>query len=528
MPRMTDASEFDPFGGESQEAWPLLRALREASPVVTVAGGLPVRDALGRVPGRHPRHHIVLERVRDEGARRRDPVRGPHPRRARPARAFARPARDGDGAHPDDGARRRAVHAGHGRHLARCDLGCDRRRPRRRVHRAAAEPRDRAPARIPRRGRRSSGADGEGADGERVPAAQPHRSRRRLRQRVSRVRRVHRRADRRARSTRLRSANRAPMSSPGWSRWRSTVFASPARRRGPSRATSSPVGSRRRASCSATCCIRSSRFPGSTRRARADDAVLAPRDRGEPAREPADPVRPRGCVRDTSVADVPLEPGARVVVGIGCANRDAAVFADGEDFRFDRDNADQHLSFGYGPHVCPGATLAARRRPHRSARVLRSVSRRLGVTRTGLPLRERVDLLRGRPAAVAGLAPVAVRRRGAGSVRRGRVERGPRRQRRPRRTRGHGGRHPIAGRPPDQPVLRRRDLGTAPAGSRQTVPGGDVVRFLDAGARELGVEVRIHGVSPSRRSLAGVCTRAVPDRTVVVTRLCFPEPTPHR
>jgi cytochrome P450 len=34
------------------------------------------------------------------------------------------------------------------------------------------------------------------------------------------------------------------------------------------------------------------------------------------------------------------------------------VFADGEAFRYDRDNAEQHLSFGYGPHVCPGATLA--------------------------------------------------------------------------------------------------------------------------------------------------------------------------
>jgi cytochrome P450 len=66
----------------------------------------------------------------------------------------------------------------------------------------------------------------------------------------------------------------------------------------------------------------------------------------------------RGCVRDTSVADEPLAAGTRVVVGIGCANRDGARWDDAERFRVDREHADQHLSFGYGPHVCPGATLA--------------------------------------------------------------------------------------------------------------------------------------------------------------------------
>ncbi|MGH8978050.1 MAG: cytochrome P450, partial [Acidimicrobiia bacterium] len=66
----------------------------------------------------------------------------------------------------------------------------------------------------------------------------------------------------------------------------------------------------------------------------------------------------RGCVADTSVSGVPLAAGTRVVVGIGCANRDAVRWDDAERFRIDRDHSDQHLSFGYGPHVCPGATLA--------------------------------------------------------------------------------------------------------------------------------------------------------------------------
>ena len=36
----------------------------------------------------------------------------------------------------------------------------------------------------------------------------------------------------------------------------------------------------------------------------------------------------------------------------------SACSSDGDEFDLDRANADQHLTFGYGPHVCPGATLA--------------------------------------------------------------------------------------------------------------------------------------------------------------------------
>jgi len=67
---------------------------------------------------------------------------------------------------------------------------------------------------------------------------------------------------------------------------------------------------------------------------------------------------PRGCVTDTAVGGCPVASGTRVIVGTASANRDAAVFDDAGAFRCDRPNADQHLTFGYGPHVCPGATLA--------------------------------------------------------------------------------------------------------------------------------------------------------------------------
>jgi cytochrome P450 len=66
----------------------------------------------------------------------------------------------------------------------------------------------------------------------------------------------------------------------------------------------------------------------------------------------------RGCVRDTSIGETPVQSGERVVVGTASATRDERIFEDGETFRHDRPNADQHLTFGYGPHVCPGAALA--------------------------------------------------------------------------------------------------------------------------------------------------------------------------
>jgi cytochrome P450 len=66
----------------------------------------------------------------------------------------------------------------------------------------------------------------------------------------------------------------------------------------------------------------------------------------------------RGCVRDTEIAGCPVHQGERVVIGAASANRDDRVFDAADEFQVDRANADQHLTFGYGSHVCPGATLA--------------------------------------------------------------------------------------------------------------------------------------------------------------------------
>ena len=43
---------------------------------------------------------------------------------------------------------------------------------------------------------------------------------------------------------------------------------------------------------------------------------------------------------------------------LGSANRDSTQFEDPDEFRVDRANQRDHLAFGVGPHVCPGATLA--------------------------------------------------------------------------------------------------------------------------------------------------------------------------
>jgi cytochrome P450 len=61
---------------------------------------------------------------------------------------------------------------------------------------------------------------------------------------------------------------------------------------------------------------------------------------------------------DGEVAGTEIAAGEKVVFGIGSANRDASHFAEPEAFRPDRAEARSHLSFGGGPHVCPGAALA--------------------------------------------------------------------------------------------------------------------------------------------------------------------------
>jgi cytochrome P450 len=67
----------------------------------------------------------------------------------------------------------------------------------------------------------------------------------------------------------------------------------------------------------------------------------------------------RRVQHDTEIAGRPLRAGEYVVLFYGSANRDEAVFgADADRFDILRPDADRHLAFGFGEHLCLGASLA--------------------------------------------------------------------------------------------------------------------------------------------------------------------------
>lgn len=66
----------------------------------------------------------------------------------------------------------------------------------------------------------------------------------------------------------------------------------------------------------------------------------------------------RNVEQDNDRFGVAMHAGEKVVFGVASANRDEAVFAEPHTFRLDRPNHREHFSFGGGPHICPGASLA--------------------------------------------------------------------------------------------------------------------------------------------------------------------------
>jgi cytochrome P450 family 142 subfamily A polypeptide 1 len=65
----------------------------------------------------------------------------------------------------------------------------------------------------------------------------------------------------------------------------------------------------------------------------------------------------RTCREPLDLAGTPLDEGQRVFMCIGSGNHDETKFDDPDTFRLDRPTR-EHLSFGSGPHICPGAALA--------------------------------------------------------------------------------------------------------------------------------------------------------------------------
>lgn len=73
--------------------------------------------------------------------------------------------------------------------------------------------------------------------------------------------------------------------------------------------------------------------------------------------EPPIQLTARVALAEVTVGAARIEPGQTVVLLLGAANRDPAVFSEPE--RLDLDRApNPHLGFGGGPHFCLGASLA--------------------------------------------------------------------------------------------------------------------------------------------------------------------------
>ena len=84
---------------------------------------------------------------------------------------------------------------------------------------------------------------------------------------------------------------------------------------------------------------------------------VAPFDGREVVAPPGSPILGELlAVRPEPGLTIPAD--ADVLIAIGAANRDPAMFDDPDAFDIRRRNARDHLSFGFGPHVCLGAPLA--------------------------------------------------------------------------------------------------------------------------------------------------------------------------
>lgn len=66
----------------------------------------------------------------------------------------------------------------------------------------------------------------------------------------------------------------------------------------------------------------------------------------------------RKAIKDAEIGGITIPKGSNILLVMGSANRDESVFPQGEQFDIERENANQHLSFGAGIHFCLGSPLA--------------------------------------------------------------------------------------------------------------------------------------------------------------------------
>lgn len=67
---------------------------------------------------------------------------------------------------------------------------------------------------------------------------------------------------------------------------------------------------------------------------------------------------PRYAGEDFEIAGITVREGDLIFIALGAANRDPSVFMAGSLLDCSRSGLAQHLSFGRGPHICPGAGIA--------------------------------------------------------------------------------------------------------------------------------------------------------------------------
>lgn len=73
---------------------------------------------------------------------------------------------------------------------------------------------------------------------------------------------------------------------------------------------------------------------------------------------PLDTTLPRFATADLAIAGVEIPRGETILVGLSSSNHDPARFAQPEVFDITREDANRHVAFGKGIHVCLGAPLA--------------------------------------------------------------------------------------------------------------------------------------------------------------------------
>ena len=66
----------------------------------------------------------------------------------------------------------------------------------------------------------------------------------------------------------------------------------------------------------------------------------------------------RVATRDTEINGTPVPAGSMVMIRYSSANRDEGVYPAPDAFDVTRDNAKSQIAFGYGVHMCIGASLA--------------------------------------------------------------------------------------------------------------------------------------------------------------------------